>query len=375
VRRGGVLARILLLGALAAGLSAGAVAPASAAAAQHGAARSAAASVAVKHAPVPPAGVAVGHESVAKPRVAPSGVVRPMTAWTVTLATNLYTLWPTQYATLTATASSDVGPTAYYIFIKDADTNAVLAACGSGTTCSVAVTKPTATQDAFYAYVATDGNDDNQVAIAGPLYITWEGIELSLAANLHTLAVGGTSTLTATSDTNIGPTPFYIQIWDTTTDTLVNTSPCGSGTTCTATVSQSAATTHTYVASFGETGTTYPQAELQNTTAVNYIEWTASGMTLSLSAPATTYAAPETVTATANVNVGPTPYYIEIFNENGTLLDTCGSGTTCSFTYTPAEYPGSNLVAFISSSSSTLPPPNLQAVSNSVTTFYQPAPQ
>jgi hypothetical protein len=75
------------------------------------------------------------------------------------------------------------------------------------------------------------------------------------------------------------------------------------------------------------------------------------------------------VTATANANVGPTPYYIEIFDENtGSRLAVCGSGTTCSLSFTPSLY-GSNLVAFISGSGATLPPPGIVASSNVVTTY------
>jgi hypothetical protein len=373
----GVASRVLTLLALAAVLFAGAVAPAVAAGApstpRTAAVAHTAAKATPKPAPVAPKGVAVGKEFVPKPHATTSKIARPLTAWSISLAASSYALWPTQYTTLTATASADVGPTIYYIYILDADTGTVLAECGTGTTCSVAVTKATATYDGFYAYVstATDVDGNQEIAISSQVDVEWYGLELSLAASADTLPVGDTSVLTSTTTSDIGPTPFFVQIWDTTTDTLLV--QCGTGFTCSADVSQSAATTHTYVATFAGYASSYPPPELQATSGVTYVTWTGSGMQISLTAPGDTYAAPETVTATASVNVGPTPYYIEVFNENGTLLDTCGSGTTCSFSYTPAEA-GSYLVAFIASSSTTLPPTNIQASSNTVLTYYTPAP-
>jgi hypothetical protein len=69
-------------------------------------------------------------------------------------------------------------------------------------------------------------------------------------------------------------------------------------------------------------------------------------------------------------NVGPTPYYIEIFNETGTRLAVCGSGSTCSATFTPS-YAGSNLVAFISGNSAAFPPPAIVASSSVITSYLR----
>jgi hypothetical protein len=368
-RHRGVAGRALVLLALVAGLFAAAAAPVAAAALP-----AHAATAAVKPTPVPPAGVAVGTVNVAKPHGVKHSVARPMTAWSVSLTASSYALWPTQYTTLTATANGDVGPTIYYIDILDQYTGTVVCHMGTGTVCSVAVTSAKPGLGAYVAYIsdATDVGGDHEVAISSSITIDWFGVDISLAASLNTLPVGNTSTLTETSSSNIGPTPFYVQIWDTTTGTLLV--QCGSGTTCSVNVSQSVATTHTYIATFAgftSSAAAYPPPTPQSTSATSYVTWTGSGLLVSLTAPAITVNGPETVTATASINVGPTPYYIEIFDENGTLLHSCGSGTTCSFSYTPARQPGSNLVAFISSSSATLPPANIQASSNTVTTMYE----
>lgn len=380
--RGGVW-RVLSLLALAAALFAAGAAPAAAAGTTS--VRSAhttsttttmtsSTTTAAKPKPVPPAGIAVGTAYVPKPHTTSTSHVgvRPMTTWTVSLSASVTYLWPTQYSTLTATASQDVGPTAYFIYIINANTGATVATCGTGTTCSVSLTYPTPTYDDFYAIIATSSAGANQQAMSSEIPVDWQGIDLTLAASVNTLPVGNTSTLTATSDTNISSSPFYIQIWDTTAGGAPLNAPytCGGGTTCSVSVSQSVATTHAFVATFAYDSTTYPPSGLQTTSATSYVTWTASGWTVSLNAPAQTINGPETITATANGDVGPTPYYIQIFDENGTRIASCGSGSTCSVSYTPARYPGSCFVAFVASYSTTLPPANIQASSNTACSQY-----
>jgi hypothetical protein len=144
---------------------------------------------------------------------------------------------------------------------------------------------------------------------------------------------------------------------------------CGYGTTCSATVSQAAAATHEYVAYLSADSAAYPPPSIQETSLLSFVTWSNLGWRVSLSAPAATFGS-ETVTAYADGNVGPTPYYIEIFNENGALLALCGSGSTCSATFTPS-YAGSNLVAFISGYSTAFPPSPVVASSNVATTYLR----
>ena len=82
---------------------------------------------------------------------------------------------------------------------------------------------------------------------------------LDLAASANYVLVGGTATLTATYSTDVGPTPYYIEIFDHTTGTLL--AACGSGTVCTASVQiiQSCHTvSRTYIAYISEYSTTDP---------------------------------------------------------------------------------------------------------------------
>ncbi len=364
--------RALALFALAGALFAAAAGPA-AAAANHAAAQSTAHSTAhstAKPAPVPPAGVAVGTLTVPKPH-STVHTVSPLISWSVTLTANPTGLWPTQYTTLTAKANHTVSGTVYYIDIRNDETGEIYAACGAGTTCTVAITSQTPGAAEYSAYISdspTDVTGSHYVTYSGGELVDWYGVDVALTASKTTVPVGNTVVLTEKSSGDVGPTPFYIQLWDTTAGTLLN--QCGSGTTCSASVSQSAATTHTYVATFAQYASSYPPPLPQSASAVNYITWTGSGYQVSLSAPAVTVNGPETVTATSTVNVGPTPYYIEIFDENGTRIAACGSGTTCSVSYTPSAR-GSNLVAFVASYDSTLPPANIQASSNAVHTTYE----
>jgi hypothetical protein len=185
-----------------------------------------------------------------------------------------------------------------------------------------------------------------------------------------TVAIGGTSTLTTTTTYDISSSPFYVEICDVTAGTVLQI--CGGGTSCAATVSQAAASTHEYKAVFSSYSTSYPPTNVLETTASHYVTWASAGDSITLSAPATTYST-VTVTATSSIDVGPTAYYIQIYDEVGTRIASCGTGTTCTTSFMPATS-GSHLVAFIAPSSTALPPAGAQAASHIVTTTRLVAP-
>jgi hypothetical protein len=72
-----------------------------------------------------------------------------------------------------------------------------------------------------------------------------------------------------------------------------------------------------------------------------------------------------TMTATSSVDVGPTPYYIEIYNTvTRQLITWCGDGTTCSLTVTENTPVGPGAIgftAFIADLAATMTPPDVQA--------------
>ncbi len=294
------------------------------------------------------------------------------TAWTVSLSASSTSLWPTQYTTLTAYASQNVGPTAYYISIYDQTANSFVKICGTGSSCVVSVTQANATTHYYKAYVSyyPSANPPSAIqATSATVGVTWRSLSVTLVANPTTLAINSSSTLTATTSVDIGPTPFYTHIYDTTTATRV--AVCGYGTVCSTTVSQASVTTHKYVAYVANYSTTHPPAGIQATSTTNFVTWANTGYRVALTSTRTAYGR-ETLTATANVNVSPTPYYIEIFNVNtGARVTACGAGTTCTAT-TSLAFGQNNFVAFISSYSTTLPPLNTQASSNIRSTYFLP---
>lgn len=285
-------------------------------------------------------------------------------AWTAGLTASSTNLWPTQYSTLTATTNQDVGPTPYYLSIYDATAGSYIKICGTGTTCSVSVTHPTATTHSYRAYVSSYplvNPPANQQAVSGTVSVTWRGVSVSLAASPTTLGVNGTSTLTATASADVGPSPFYIQIYNATTGTRLKA--CGFGTVCSVGTSKAFATTNRFVAYVSNLTTAYPPTGRQATSNPSYVTWTNSNYRVSLSSVSTGLLQRK-LTAYANQNVGPTPYYIQIFNLNtGARIAICGTGTTCSATVSTG-FSKVNYIAFISSSSTAVPPLNTQANSN-----------
>ncbi|MDX6396159.1 MAG: trimeric autotransporter adhesin [Streptosporangiaceae bacterium] len=341
-------------------------------AASTGAASTGAATHAGKRVPTRPAtispGAGLGAAIPAKPHRA--AVTRRLAAWTVSLTDSSNWLWPTQYSTLTATASMNVGPTPYYLRIYDETANAYVVTCGTGTTCAVPVTQLTPATH-YYVAIVSDPSASyppgSVQATSSAVGVVWQGVNLSLSASPTTVPIGAATTLTATTSTNIGPSPFWTEIYDATTQTRVGV--CGSGTSCSATVSESAATTHEFVAYLSYFSAAYPPSGIQKTSLINFVTWSNTGWRVSLSAPSASFGN-VTATATANGNVGPTPYYIDIFNAStGALVAACGVGSTCSTTFSPG-YSGTSLVAFIAYDSPTFPPAGTVASSN-VTTSYR----
>jgi hypothetical protein len=293
-------------------------------------------------------------------------------SWAVNLSASSTFLWPTQYSTLTATANVNVGPTPYYISIYDETSGTYVVICGTGTTCSSSVTQPYATTHFYVAYISyyPSGHPPAGLqATSSTVGVTWRSVGITLAASPTTLPVGGTTTLTSTTSSDIGPSPFYAEIYDATAGVRIGV--CGFGTSCSATTSQSSATTHSFIAYVSNYSTAYPPTGVQATSNVSYVTWSNAGYVVSLSASSAGYGY-DTVTAMTNVNVGPTPYYIEIFNQmTGTRVGVCGFGTSCSATVA-LSFGENRFVAFVSSFGTTLPPGNIQASSNIVRDYFFP---
>ncbi len=323
---------------------------------------------AAKPVPVP----ATGSGGVTVPKPAHAGtVVRPLVPFTVTLAVSPGTQWPTLNTTLSATANQDVGPTPYWISIFDTSTGspgARVALCGSGTTCVATVTSPVPASRIYTAYVSLSTAPPTGIqAQSASQWADWRGVTLSLTANPSTMPLGSPTTLTVTDGgVDVGPSPFFLNIWDADTHILVIS--CGFGTSCSWNVTTNGS--HEYVATLATDSVVYPGANVQAYSNPVFTTWTATTWRISLSFTYANGGASATITALANQNVQPTIYWIEIFDaQSRTRVQFCGAGTGCSVTV--ALHAGSNqFVAFVSANDAHLRPATTQATSNSVFPYY-----
>lgn len=307
-----------------------------------------------------------------KPHRAARDAVAPLAAWSVTIGATSTNLLPTQWSTITATANQDVGPTPYYIVIRGVPwggSPAIVAVCGSGTTCSASVTRPDPGQTTYTAYIASypDGTTVNNVQAQGPnggYNIVWRGIGIGLASNVSTTTIGGAVQVTATVGEDVGPTPFHIQIYDTATGERL--AVCGIGTSCSAVVSQNVALTRGYTSVVGSNSWEYPPTGVISWSAGTWVTWTASPIRISLSAPGRTTNSFVPITAYSSHDLTPTPYYILIFNQaTRALAASCGYGYSCTVNV-PVASGWNSFVAFLAPYSTTFEPGGTEASSNSV---------
>jgi len=348
--------------ALAGGLYAGAMAPAAAATSASAPTSSAAAAPSAHQTVTPPKANAPA-AATANPANAGSALT-----WTISLTADDQNPLPGYGSDLTATANADVSSQKLYIDIIDLNTNALIAECSAGSSCSGTVVQNAGTNQQYQAYItdAASFGAGHDLALSNLVDVNWPTLNviLTVTNGVHTLPVLGKSTVTATATADLSDSPFVIRIFH----NGVPVVSCATSSTCSAAAYEPFATTQNYDA---EIFSIQPGFPVYATSTVQYITWSNSGLHISLTAPATT-TGPETVTAVASVDVGPTPYYIEIFDRNGHQLAMCGAGTNCSVVgYTPAAAPGSQLVAYICLDRGAAAPPinsDSMAVSNTVAT-------
>jgi hypothetical protein len=289
-----------------------------------------------------------------------SGALAPLAAFTVGLSASPASLAPGGTTTLTATSNQDVGPTPWFIEIFDSTTGAFLVECGVGTSCATTVTQSGSTMQNYVAFVSGFGTafpPSTVQATSGTVLVSW--LSVTLLASPAVLLPGGDTALRATASLDVGPTPFFIEIFDLTAGTLVV--ECGFGTTCTSVVGHES-TVRTYVAYVSGFGTTIPPPNVRSQSPGTVVSWIALGLTVSPSSlpPGAT----ATVTATATVDVGPTPFWIEVFDVTAnTLVAICGAGTTCSASVVQPAPTEHAYIAFVAGFGGVLLPPNIRAAS------------
>jgi diaminopimelate epimerase len=156
---------------------------------------------------------------------------------------------------------------------------------------------------------------------------------VSLAAESTSVKVSETIHLTATAASDVGPTPYYIRIFN--ADTHSEVAKCGSGTTCTYSLTvgweenEHPTAHHFYSEVSGGSEGLYTRSGEVTVNIEPYV------FTVSVTATPSSVTIPESYSlkAISNRDVGPTPYYIKII-ENGTnsQVAQCGSGTECTTT-------------------------------------------
>lgn len=213
-----------------------------------------------------------------------------------------------------------------------------------------------ATSSITRQFIATVDNGVSTVT-SNTAIVTW-GVwgNLLLKASPSTVALGTSVTITATEGLDVGPSPYYIKIFDTTTGSQL--AACSSGKSCSAAVNFGIATTHKYAAYLTTLGATFPVRGAVRATAEQPITWAATGFQVTLDRQGSQ------IVATTNYDVGPTPYYIEIFvipfgSGSASRLAACGSGTRCAVDLTYGYF-----IAFVSSSDAAYLPSGIQASSS-----------
>lgn len=235
------------------------------------------------------------------------------------------------------------------------------AACGTQTAASGSggadqVSLP-ASQAPCPATSAKPSDPSSSCSTATPLTATTSGWTIGLYASPNAVAPGVSTTLTAYTNMDVGPTPWWIVIFDQSTGGRVGY--CGTGTTCSASVSQSSATNHYYIAYVSSLGSSNPPPNVQASSGLVKVTW----LSIYLSTSAAYVAAGRSVTLTASVNtdVGPTPWWIEIFNQsNGQFLTECASGSSCSVSVSYGGPSSQSYIGYVSGYGTSNPPPSVQ---------------
>lgn len=247
---------------------------------------------------------------------------------------------PGSWSLVTVYANTDVGPTPYWLELFDATTGANLAICASGSSCSAWVNQSGATVHWYSGYASSYGTSNPPPAVqaSASIFVVW--FSVSLTASLQAMQPGQTTSLQAKANADVGPSPYWISIFDMTTGARV--AICAAGTTCGVNINQASSTVRDYIAYVGGSGTSRPPSPVQATS--NYVE--VSWVSVSLFADASVLAPGAYVgfTATASQDVGQTPYDIDIFDVTaGSMVARCVTGTTC---YTTVTQPSATTHSF-----------------------------
>jgi hypothetical protein len=286
--------------------------------------------------------------------------------WTIAVSASPSNPNTASSSTLTATANASVSGTGFVISIFDASTGSSLASCSTGSTCTASVSQNSAMNRTYNAYVAQSSTSmpPSNVQASASTSVSWTSQwTVSLAPSNSSPNTASAVTLTATANASVSNTGYVISIFDASTGSSL--ASCSTGSTCTASVTKTSATTRSYNAYVAPSSTSMPPSNVQasaSTTVAWTSQWTAT-LSTSNSNPLPTGSA--TLTATSNHTVTGSPYVIGIYDLNtGALVTSCSSGSTCSTSVSQVLPSTHTYIAYVSEAGSTVTPPNVQAISN-----------
>jgi hypothetical protein len=223
--------------------------------------------------------------------------------------------------TLTAVTKRALEP-GYAIDIIDQTTGTVIKSCTTGHRCQATVANGAGTHT-YQAAIATPAGTSTQ-ASSTPLTVTWTASAVTLRASATSTVNGQPVLLSAHANENVTPTGYAIDIIDTTAGIVV--ASCARGTSCSTWV-RNPPGSHVYGAIIGTPVGLHTQASSPAIT----VTWAPSTVTLSASDSSPKAGHGTLITATANENVGPTPWAIIITDlTTNTIIETCRTGRECS---------------------------------------------
>jgi hypothetical protein len=283
----------------------------------------------------------------------------PTMGFSITLSAAQTALVPGNSTTLTATANQTVSGSGMSIEIFDLS-GILINACNSGATCTATVSQVNGAIVDYAAFVMVFSSNlpssGNFAAESNPVEVSWLTVSLTVSARV--VPLGTQVTMTAVTRADIlglnGSGALGIQIFDVTSGSRV--ANCLSGIVCSATVTQSSSTEHLYQAFVAVPGTTLPLQNILARSGAFEEAWGQIDLQVSNGAVATGTSV--TLTATASINVGPTPDFIEIFDATtGTEVGSAlGAGTVLSVSVSQ-NAPGTHqYIAFVSDDNSTFTP-------------------
>jgi hypothetical protein len=199
--------------------------------------------------------------------------------------------------------------------------------------------------------------------------LTGSGWQLTVSASQTSLWPTQYSTLTASIGTDVGPTPYYLLVYDTgaspngTSGTLV--ASCGAGTVCTVSVTQPRPTFRYYDTVIASYSGFWPPANIQARVTTS-VGWKTNPLTLNTSAPTVDAGQSVSVAAVANDDVGPTPFFLSVFDATtGQRIAFCSTGRVCQATVSSSVATTHRYVAYWGPPAANFPPTGFLSRSNS----------